>query len=73
MPKILSDSHDSFIKNYFETAKSKIFEKKRLVIAKDKDGFIIPVYLLLKTIPKLNEGLTFMGFLRKIEKTSPFF
>lgn len=36
MPKLLSDNHDSFIQSYFETAKAKILEVKRVVIAKDK-------------------------------------
>lgn len=36
MPKILSDNHDSFIQNYFETAKAKILEVRRIVLAKDK-------------------------------------
>lgn len=29
MPKILSENHDLFIKNYFNTAKAKILEQKR--------------------------------------------
>ena len=36
MPKLLSDNHDDFLKTYFETAKAKILEKQRIVIAKDK-------------------------------------
>ena len=36
MPKLLSDNHDSFIQNYFETARAKILEARRVVIAKDK-------------------------------------
>ena len=43
MPKILSDNHDNFIRNYFETAKAKILEKQRLVIGKNKQGFVMPL------------------------------
>ncbi|CDW76577.1 pas domain s-box family protein [Stylonychia lemnae] len=72
MPKILSDNHDSFIQNYFETAKAKIIEVKRIVIAKDKQGFIIPVHILVKAIPNLQRNLTFVGFLKKVDENDPF-
>lgn len=53
MPKILSDNHDTFINNYFETARAKILEIKRMVFAKNKKGYIIPVYIIVKAIPNL--------------------
>lgn len=72
MPKILSDNHDSFIKNYFETAKAKILEVRRIVIAKDKDGYIVPVHILVKAIPSLKGNLTFVGFLKKVNESDLF-
>ena len=72
MPKILSDNHDSFIQNYFETAKAKIIEVRRIVIAKDKSGYVIPVHILVKAIPNLKRNLTFVGFLKKVEENDPF-
>jgi PAS domain S-box-containing protein len=72
MPKLLSDNHDSFLQNYFETAKAKILEQQRVVIAKDKDGYIIPCFILVKAIPNLKRNLTFVGFLRKLDETHAF-
>eukprot|EP00347_Sterkiella_histriomuscorum_P019286 403342226 len=72
MPKILSDNHDSFIHNYFETAKAKILEVRRVVIAKDKQGFVVPVHILVKAIPNLKRNLTFVGFLKKVDDKDQF-
>ena len=72
MPKLLTDNHDSFLQNYFETAKAKILEQQRVVIAKDKDGYIIPSYILVKAIPNLKRNLTFVGFLRRLDETHAF-
>ena len=72
MPKLLSDNHDSFINNYFETAKAKILEKNRQVFAKNKEGFIIPINILVKAIPNLKRNLTFIGFLRKMSEDNEY-
>ncbi len=72
MPKILSDNHDSFINNYFETAKAKILEVQRIVIAKDRQGFIVPIHIVVKAIPNLHRSLTFVGFIKKVDSKDPF-
>lgn len=72
MPKILKDNHDSFLRNYFETAKAKILEQKRLIVAKDKDGYLVIGNVLVKAIPNLKRNLTFVGFLRKLDDQDPF-
>ena len=72
MPKILQDNHDSFLQNYFETAKAKILEVQRIVLAKDKDGYVVICKILVKAIPNLKRNLTFVGFLRKLDENDPF-
>jgi len=72
MPKILADNHDTFIKNYFETAKAKILEQQRIVFAKSKEGYLIPVNILIKAIPNLQRSLTFIGFLKRLDEESEF-
>ena len=43
-----------------------MLNKERILIVLHKSGYIMPVYLLVKCIPSLHEGLLFMGFLKKV-------
>lgn len=45
---------------------------QRIVIGKDKDGYIVPLHILVKAIPNLKRNLTFVGFLRKLDENDAF-
>lgn len=68
MPKVLADSHDAFMKNYFETSESKIIGQERDVFPTSKAGYVVPCTLMIKVLPNLNEGIRMVGFLKDIEK-----
>jgi PAS domain S-box-containing protein len=68
MPWIIGKNHSAYIKRYFETAKSEVIEKERQLFAMDKEGYLVPIILLVKTIPHLKRGLTFIGMIKLNEK-----
>ena len=47
LPGIIGAVHDKFINRFVLEGKPKIIRRYRLVIAKDKNGFIIPVLLYI--------------------------
>lgn len=67
MPKVIADSHDSFMMNYFETSESKIIGAERLVFPMTKAGYLVPCTLMVKILPNLEEGIKIVGFLKDIE------
>jgi len=69
MPYIFSQFHDDFINSYIETNQAKILEKKRTLFARDKNGFLVLIKLLVKAIPNLRHNkIVFTGFMRRIGK-----
>lgn len=42
------------------------------MFAKNKEGYIIPVHILVKAIPNLKQNLTFIGFLKRLEMDDPY-
>jgi len=72
LPKFLGDMHDSFIYNYYNTGVASFLNRERIVFIKHKSGFLEPVYLLVKCLPNLQEGLQFLGFIKKLPLDSPY-
>lgn len=48
MPMLYSIHHDNFIENYVNNKDSKLFNKERLVFGKNKSGYALPLYLMIK-------------------------
>lgn len=70
MPKIIADSHDNYMKRYFETSESRVIGKERLVFPINKAGYLVPCSLMIKVLPTLDEGIRIVGFLKDIENTN---
>ena len=45
MPKIYSDMHDGFMKRFLETSESKIMGIERIIMAQNKDGYKMIIYV----------------------------
>jgi hypothetical protein len=43
-----------------------VLNKIRELIACDKDGYLLPIYLLAKLVPNLQNGLKLIGMMKKI-------
>jgi len=67
MPRFLSEIHDGFMKNYFESSDAKVIAIERTVFPLDKNGYIVPCTLMAKILPNLSDGLKLVGFLQEID------
>ncbi|MDR3547186.1 MAG: PAS domain S-box protein, partial [Candidatus Pacebacteria bacterium] len=65
MPKILAMSHDRFLMRFYETGKHSMLNKESLLFGQSKFGLLIPIAVLMKTMPGLDEGLRYISFIRK--------
>lgn len=67
MPSVVGRSHNRLMENYLKTGKSKIFNKERFLYGQHKDGHCFKVKVLVKTMPKLDSGITrFVGMIVKV-------
>lgn len=71
IPNVLAEIHDELMRRYFDTSVSKAMGKERIVFALNKSGYIVPCTLMIKVFPNLNEGIRVVGFLKKVELTTP--
>jgi PAS domain S-box-containing protein len=70
MPRFLSEIHDGFMRNYFESSDAKVIAIERIVFPLDRNGYIVPCTLMAKILPNLSDGLKLVGFLQEIDKSS---
>lgn len=50
MPPIISKHHDSFIENFLNNLETKNKISERLVMAKNKMNYLVPIYLQIKVL-----------------------
>lgn len=67
MPKVYADQHDAWMRTYLETSDSKIIGLERLVLAQNKQGYLVACTLMIKVLPNLDEGIQIVGFLKDLE------
>ena len=48
-----------------DSGKERILHKRRMNFAVNKDGYLIPVELMIKVYPQINGHIVFAGFLQK--------
>jgi hypothetical protein len=64
MPKIFAEGHDKKIENFVKSSKHKSKGMERVVPGLHKEGYIVPITILIKVVPSLSDGIriaTFMG------------
>ena len=52
---------------FFEKAESSVLNKVRELFTRDKEGYLIPVYLLSKVLPNLSNDLKMIGVMKRIK------
>eukprot|EP01022_Parablepharisma_sp_SALTPOND_P029356 TRINITY_DN732_c0_g1_i1.p1 TRINITY_DN732_c0_g1~~TRINITY_DN732_c0_g1_i1.p1 ORF type:complete len:1598 (+),score=155.57 TRINITY_DN732_c0_g1_i1:3349-8142(+) len=72
LPKFLGDLHDSFILNYFNTGAASLLNTEKILFIRHKSGYLEPIYLLIKCLPSLQEGLCFVGFIKRLANETPY-
>ena len=51
---------------FFDKAESSVLNKVRELFAKDKEGYLVPIFLFAKVLPTLAGGLKLIGMIKKI-------
>ena len=62
-PKNIAIVHAKLVRRYFDSAKPKVIGIRREIFCKGKDGYIFPIYLLVKTYPSVMHKLMFVGYI----------
>ena len=65
LPQIFRPHHERFIHRYMDSGKERVLHKRRKNFAVNKDGYLIPVELMIKVYPQINGHIVFAGFLQK--------
>ncbi|MDR3549309.1 MAG: hypothetical protein P4M11_13780 [Candidatus Pacebacteria bacterium] len=65
MPRIIGEVHDDFLLRHFKLGYGSLIGNERLVFAQTKDGLMEPICLLINTLPGLERGLQYIGFMRR--------
>lgn len=60
------------MKNYLETSDSKVIGQERILLAQNKNNYLVPCTLMIKVLPNLDEGIQIVGFLKDIEIGSSY-
>jgi len=69
MPQIYGKHHDSFLENYLNTGEGSLIgkNKERLVFGKNKSNYIFPIYISLRAVQSIIQGIQFIATFR-VEK-----
>ena len=54
MPKVFAEKHDSVMHRFLMTSESKIVGMERLAFCQNKQGYAVPVTVMVKALPNLN-------------------
>ena len=73
MPKILAKNHNDFIQEFINTNTSTVVNRKKIVMAADVRGFIVPMRKYVKALDTFQDGIKFMAILRRLESGNRYF
>ena len=73
IPPYIAEYHNGFVLKYIETSKKSILDTIKIAFTILSNGFLTPIGLLTKVIPKLDQGIRFIGLIREINKAHKFY
>jgi len=65
MPKVIGEVHDNFMMHHVRTGRGFLLGNERMVFIQTKEGYLEPVCIIANTLPGLENGLEYIGFLRR--------
>ncbi|KAJ3354708.1 hypothetical protein GGF32_002387 [Allomyces javanicus] len=70
IPEPFATPHDEYLLRYLETGFSKIVERTRKVLCVTKQGYLLPVMLMVKQVAQKNRSTGFLGVMRVLPPTA---
>jgi PAS domain S-box-containing protein len=68
LPPPFAEIHNQLIRAYMDTGYGKVIDRTRPVIARNKAGFIAPMYLCVRQFSQGVSGTAFLGILKPVEE-----
>ncbi len=65
IPKVVAASHDKYLMHFFQTGVPHVLDREGLFFGQCKSSLLIPLAVLIRTMPGLNEGLRYVAFIRR--------
>eukprot|EP01022_Parablepharisma_sp_SALTPOND_P000825 TRINITY_DN105111_c0_g1_i1.p1 TRINITY_DN105111_c0_g1~~TRINITY_DN105111_c0_g1_i1.p1 ORF type:complete len:1610 (-),score=154.05 TRINITY_DN105111_c0_g1_i1:76-4905(-) len=65
MPGMIGEKHDELMLRHYKTGESYVLGQEHLLFIQTKDGLIEPVCIIVKTLPSIEKGIRYVGFIRQ--------
>ena len=74
IPNALQDYYDGIWRDFYRQGKNRLVEKPhpQLQFARDKDGFILPLSIVVKFYSGIERVNDFVGIIRQVQNIQPF-
>lgn len=64
MTNMFANKHNQFLEQYYQTARTMMFNRERSLFAAHKTGYCFQVHILIKQMPSLAEGIQYVGMIK---------
>lgn len=72
MPQSFGKRHSDFLKNFFKTGHKTVFNTERTLYGMKRNGYCFCIVLFVKQLPKLNEGIQYVGMMREVKNNCEY-
>ena len=72
MPSLYASVHNQMLLHFFRNGNSRIINNKRNLYGIKKDGYLIPINLVVQQIPSLIKGVEYVGMLNLINSDAEY-
>jgi len=68
MPRLIGERHTSYITSFVKTGRTRALYKQRRTFAKNKAGYVMPIWILAKQINNLEGLVEYVGLIRPLSE-----
>ena len=68
MPKIIGDKHTSYLEAHTKTGKAKVLYEQRKVFGRNREGYVFPMWLIVKQFNNLQGLVEYVGLIRPMSE-----
>ena len=69
IPKIVAVQHDNYLINFMQKGNSKLVNQETFWFGQCKNGLLVALTAMIRTMPGLNNGLRYVSFIRRDRKS----
>jgi PAS domain S-box-containing protein len=72
MPEYVREKHDSYLSNHLQTGDNSFLYSDRFLFAYHKEGFVVPIHVLVCPDPNLDQGFSYITIIRQFKTADDF-